>query len=617
MEEFNAMKRAGLESRCSDPGGRAGESHGENRGHSRSGSRRRRHRNEQLRSSSGAGSAPPTRSVEVSEPLTPGYMQEPPLTEPAQQGRHHRNGQSPFPRVLSEDSILTPEGHRSKVPRPKHSRERRVYRDQRDLSATPVGNSSASGAAPSPRIGASASSSSLLRSPSLTRLSSQSETTSTALRRSPPEPPSVEIVKTKAPSARPPSDSSATPAVSADQGLKVGRFGLGAEDAAGIAEGQARLNAMLTSAREEPITAEDIAGNTADALHIKASAEHDYWDKSYGSDLHANSGDSGPRNHPSMPSTLTCTRGRRGSVTGLSLSAFGAQCSLGGSEMQATMLGTLSSPSAIRGGHFAWVRGDVLGHGSLGSVFKALDQRTGQMIAVKEVLIDQMDEHDVKFRLALENEVRICQDLKHPHIVSYLGHDYIDSRLYIYLEYMAGGSMAQVLSQFGPLDDSLIAIYTRGLLEGLEYLHTREPPVLHRDIKGANILVGLDCKVKLSDFGCSKRTTDSMSVSMRGSIPWMAPEVIKQTGYGRMADIWSFGCVLIEMGTAKHPWGHFDNPMHAMVRIGMSEDTPPLPAEASQSLKAFISLCVRRDKTTRPTARELLQHEFVRDILPE
>lgn len=337
--------------------------------------------------------------------------------------------------------------------------------------------------------------------------------------------------------------------------------------------------------------------------------DHDYWDNSLSSDPHANSGDSGPR----CQDVFNCTRGERGTVTSLAVSAkFGN----GTLNQENTLVETLSSPAALKG-KFAWAKGDVLGRGSLGSVFKALDQRTGEIFAVKEVRIDQKDEHDVKFMKALENEITICQDLKHPHIVSYLGHDYIDSRLYIYLEYMAGGSMAQVLSQFGPLDESLVAIYTRELIEGLAYLHTREPPVLHRDIKGANILVGLDCKVKLSDFGCSKRTSDTLSKSMRGSIPWMAPEVIQQSGYGRMADIWSFGCVLVEMGTAKHPWGHFDNPIAAMRRIGMSEDTPPLPEGISEPCREFIISCLRRDKTQRPTARELLQFQFVRDVVVE
>merc|ERR1712039_694191 len=133
----------------------------------------------------------------------------------------------------------------------------------------------------------------------------------------------------------------------------------------------------------------------------------------------------------------------------------------------------------------------------------------------------------------------------------------MDSCLYIYLEYMPGGSLAQVLAQYGPLEEALMVPYTRELLEGLEYLHTRKPPVVHRDVKGANILVSIDCHMKLSDFGCSKRTVDTWSLTMKGSIPWMAPEVIKHTGYGRSADIWSFGCVIIEMGFGRSPWGKF------------------------------------------------------------
>jgi len=249
----------------------------------------------------------------------------------------------------------------------------------------------------------------------------------------------------------------------------------------------------------------------------------------------------------------------------------------------------------------------------LGSVYEGLDQLTGQMFAVKEVRIDRKLDTDVTFQADLENEIEIYKELSHPHIVAYLGNDYIDSHLYIYLEYMPGGSVAQVLSQFGPFAEELIQRYAREILEGLEYLHTRDPLILHRDIKGANILVG-DGKVKLADFGCSKRTADTLSQSLRGSIPWMAPEVIQQTGYGRRSDIWSFGCVLIEMATAKHPWGKFDNPMAAMMRIGMSQETPPAPEHLSEVCQDFIQNCVRRDKNLRPLASTLLQHEFVRDV---
>lgn len=312
-----------------------------------------------------------------------------------------------------------------------------------------------------------------------------------------------------------------------------------------------------------------------------------------------------------------CTTGSKG-VTALKLSGIAFELTHSGSLGLGETMGageTMSSSSVIRGSNRKWCRGEALGKGSLGTVYQAMDQATGQMFAVKEVAINPSDAADLKWKDDLENEIRICKDLSHPRIVAFLGHDYIDSCLYIYLEYMPGGSMADVLSQFGPFEESLITVYTRELMEGLEYLHTRQPPVVHRDVKGANVLVGLDCGVKLSDFGCSKRAQETMSHTLKGSIPWMAPEVINNTGYGRSADIWSFGCVVIEMATAKSPWGNFDNPMAAMWRIGMSNATPAIPAALSETCQAFIGLCVQRDATKRPTSSELLQHDFIRDLV--
>lgn len=280
--------------------------------------------------------------------------------------------------------------------------------------------------------------------------------------------------------------------------------------------------------------------------------------------------------------------------------------------------GTMSAPGAVRGSCFSWVRGEALGRGSLGKVFRALDQNTGQVIAVKELCLYMEEEADAKFKAALENEIAVLKDLKHPHVVSYLGHDFIDNCLYMYLEYMPGGSVAQVLRQFGPFEECLIAEYSRQVVEGVVYLHTREPPVVHRDIKGGNILAGVDGRVKVADFGCSKRTQETMSHTMRGSVHWMAPEVIAHTRYGRAADVWSFGCVLIEMATGSVPWGKFDNQFAAMVKIGMSKATPPLPKDLSPPCEDLIRQCVQRDAASRPRSTELASFEFFRGVaLPE
>merc|ERR1740121_1495771 len=269
----------------------------------------------------------------------------------------------------------------------------------------------------------------------------------------------------------------------------------------------------------------------------------------------------------------------------------------------------------VHGSFCNWQRGRMVGRGSLGRVYKALDEDTGTVMAVKEVPIDLNSESDKKYLEDLENEVSIMRELKHPHIVSYLGHDYMDSALYMYIEHMPGGSLTQALTQFGPFDESLLRDYASQILCGLEHLHTRDPPVVHRDIKGPNILVGPDCRVKLADFGCAKRTQETMTHTFRGSIHWMAPEVIAHERYGRAADIWSYGCVIIEMGTAMVPWGKFDNNFAAIVKIGMSEETPPLPEGLSEVAEDFISQCVQRDMNLRPTATELLGHSWALDVL--
>jgi len=260
-----------------------------------------------------------------------------------------------------------------------------------------------------------------------------------------------------------------------------------------------------------------------------------------------------------------------------------------------------------------WISGHQLGRGSYGSVCRAFDPDSGRIFAVKKTTVDS----DERANRALEEELRICQDLRHPHIVGYLGHLRVDNALMIYLEFCAGGSIASILNEFGPLEEEMLRRASSGMLEGLAYLHEHKPCVVHRDIKGANLLVDLHFNVKLADFGCSKSALVSQSFTTIGSVPWMAPEVIQQQmGYGRKADIWSAGCTIIEMATAEKPWGNgaFDNMMAAMMRIGMTEATPPIPESAPPPLQDLIRACVQRDPELRPQAAELLEHNFLRGL---
>lgn len=265
-----------------------------------------------------------------------------------------------------------------------------------------------------------------------------------------------------------------------------------------------------------------------------------------------------------------------------------------------------------------WVRGRALGAGSFGTVYKAFDPATFQIFAVKEAMLEEKSGQEGKQRERLDAELNICRTLRHPNIVSYLGHDYTDQHLYIYLEFVAGGSIASVLSEFGPLKGPPLRKATFGMLEGLDYLHTRSPPVVHRDIKGANVLVDLDLCVKLADFGCSKWSSETKSFTTLGSVPWMAPEVItQQEGHGRKADIWSFGCTVIEMASAEKPWGNgaFNNMMFALNHIATSTAAPPIPESVSPACRDLIGMCVQRSQDKRPSAGELLRHEFLAPLV--
>eukprot|EP00927_Polykrikos_kofoidii_P024714 TRINITY_DN22407_c0_g1_i1.p1 TRINITY_DN22407_c0_g1~~TRINITY_DN22407_c0_g1_i1.p1 ORF type:complete len:650 (-),score=89.80 TRINITY_DN22407_c0_g1_i1:247-2127(-) len=262
----------------------------------------------------------------------------------------------------------------------------------------------------------------------------------------------------------------------------------------------------------------------------------------------------------------------------------------------------------------SWRKGEEIGHGSYGSVYMAQDKQDGHVFAVKVARFDINDEHEKQYCEKLTKELDIIKDLRHRHIVSCLGHEYLDGCLCIFLEYVAGGCLRKQIKDFGPLEGTLLAKAARGMLRGLSYLHSLDPPVVHRDVKCANVLVDLKFCVKLTDFGCSKQDIASQSFTTVGSVYWMAPEVIHlDGGHGRKADIWSYACTFIEMASADEPWGKgaFDNIMQAAHCIAFSNKLPPIPSTLPQVAQDFVLSCLIRDPAARPTPEELLMHPFV------
>ncbi|KAM3916978.1 mitogen-activated protein kinase kinase kinase 19 [Leptodactylus fuscus] len=264
-----------------------------------------------------------------------------------------------------------------------------------------------------------------------------------------------------------------------------------------------------------------------------------------------------------------------------------------------------------------WIKGEVLGRGAYGTVYRGLTSQ-GELIAAKQVTLHDSDPAVAKKEYKkLQEEVDLLKTLKHINIVGYLGTTFEDRMVTIFMEYVPGGSISNILRHFGPLQEVVISRYTNHILQGIAYLHKNR--VVHRDIKGNNVMLMPNGVIKLIDFGCAKRlnglsmngTRGEMLQSMHGTPYWMAPEVISESGHGEKSDIWSIGCTVFEMGTGKPPLAHMER-MAAMFYIGVEKGLmPTLPDHFSRKARDFVNLCLIRDQEQRPSAEQLLQHRFV------
>ncbi|XP_077213534.1 mitogen-activated protein kinase kinase kinase 3-like [Tasmannia lanceolata] len=259
-----------------------------------------------------------------------------------------------------------------------------------------------------------------------------------------------------------------------------------------------------------------------------------------------------------------------------------------------------------------WKKGKLLGRGTFGHVYVGFNSESGQMCAIKEVRVISDDRNSEESLRQLNQEIALLSQLAHPNIVQYHGSELAEGTLSVYLEYVSGGSIHKLLKDYGPFREPVIQSYTGQILSGLAYLHGRN--TVHRDIKGANILVDPNGEIKLADFGMAKHITSCSSVlSFKGSPYWMAPEVIMNcNGYSLAVDIWSLGCTVLEMATSKPPWSQYEG-VAAIFKIGNSKEIPQIPDYISDVGKDFLKLCLQRDPSARPTAAQLLEHPFVRD----
>ncbi|CZT09000.1 related to MAP kinase kinase kinase Wis4 [Rhynchosporium agropyri] len=272
-----------------------------------------------------------------------------------------------------------------------------------------------------------------------------------------------------------------------------------------------------------------------------------------------------------------------------------------------------------------WQQGNFVGGGTFGSVYAAINLDSGHLMAVKEI---RLQDPSLIPTIAgqIKDEMSVLEVLDHPNVVSYHGIEVHRDKVYIFMEFCSGGSLAGLLEHGRIEDEQVIMVYSLQLLEGLAYLH--ESGIVHRDIKPENILLNHNGVIKYVDFGAAKviarqgktlvaAEPGKANKSMTGTPMYMSPEVIKGENPGRAGavDVWSLGCVILEMATGRRPWASLDNEWAIMYNIAQG-NPPQLPAMDQLSPEGidFLKRCFVRDPKKRASAAELLQHEWIMAI---
>lgn len=253
-------------------------------------------------------------------------------------------------------------------------------------------------------------------------------------------------------------------------------------------------------------------------------------------------------------------------------------------------------------------RREVIGRGKFGVVYKGYHVKTKQVYAIKVLNLDS-DEDEVE---DVQREIQFLSSMKQiPNITHYYGSYLKDTKLWIIIEYCAGGSLRTLLRP-GQIDEKYIGVIMRELLIALKYIH--KDNVIHRDIKAANVLITNEGQVKLCDFGVAAQLNQSHSrrQTMAGTPYWMAPEVIMEgVYYDTKVDIWSLGITTYEIATGNPPYCEVEA-LRAMQLI--TKTKPPRLEGRSHSplLKEFIALCLDEDPKERLSADDLLKTKFVK-----
>lgn len=266
--------------------------------------------------------------------------------------------------------------------------------------------------------------------------------------------------------------------------------------------------------------------------------------------------------------------------------------------------------------NFSWQRGIKIGQGRFGKVYTAVNNETGELMAMKEIALQPNDHRTIK-NVAVE--LKIFEGIHHENIVRYYGVEIHREEMLIFMELCTEGTLESLVAATeAGLPEALIRRYTVQLVRAVSTLHKHS--IVHRDIKTANIFLTAEGNcLKLGDFGSAVKIKAHTTVpgelhGFVGTQAYMAPEVFMKSnteGHGRAVDIWSLGCVLVEMASGKRPWAEYDSNYQIMFKVGMGE-IPEIPDSLSEEGRHFASMCLVHEPRARATTNQLLLHTFLR-----
>ncbi|KAK8462284.1 hypothetical protein SEVIR_1G181300v4 [Setaria viridis] len=249
---------------------------------------------------------------------------------------------------------------------------------------------------------------------------------------------------------------------------------------------------------------------------------------------------------------------------------------------------------------------EKIGAGSFGTVHRA--DWNGSDVAVK-ILMEQ-DFHPERLKEFLR-EVAIMRSLRHPNIVLLMGAVTQPPNLSIVTEYLSRGSLYRLLHRHSArenLDERRRLSMAFDVAKGMNYLHKRNPPIVHRDLKSPNLLVDKKYTVKVCDFGLSrlKANTFLSSKTAAGTPEWMAPEVLRDEPSNEKSDVYSFGVILWELMTLQQPWSNL-NPAQVVAAVGFKGRRLEIPSSVDPKVAALIESCWVREPWRRPSFASIME----------